>query len=106
MKWIFAPAVLLTAATPALAQDLVVKPLIDTRLRYEHVDQEGLADEDSDAVTLRVRAGVTASKGPWSVHAEAQGTLAIVDPYYDGLHGAAVRPLIADPERICLKNSG
>lgn len=102
MKWIVAPAALLAAATSAFAQELAVKPLIDTRLRYEHAEQEGLADEDSDAVTLRVRAGVTASKGPWSVLAEAQGTLAVVDHYYDGLHGAAVRPLIADPENVAL----
>jgi hypothetical protein len=36
------------------------------------------------------------------VLAEAQGVLALVDDYYDGLHGAATRPLIGDPENIAL----
>jgi hypothetical protein len=102
MKLVIAVGAALAAAAPACAQDLAVKPLIDTRLRYEHVEQEGLAEEEADAATLRVRAGVTASRGPWSVIAEAQGTLAIVDDYYDGLHGAAMRPLVADPENIAL----
>jgi hypothetical protein len=102
MKYILLPLAALTVAGPACAQDLVVKPLVDTRLRYEHVEQEGLATEDSDAVTIRVRAGINATKGPWSVLAEAQGVLAIIGDYYDGLHGAATRPLIADPQNVAL----
>lgn len=102
MKSLLLPVAALAAATPACAQDIVVKPLIDTRLRYEHVEQEGLSDPDSDAVTMRIRAGVTATHGPLSALVEAQGTLAIVDDYYDGLHGAATRPLIADPQNIAL----
>jgi hypothetical protein len=90
------------AAAPAIAQDVAVKPSIDARLRYENVEHETLPDEDADALTLRVRAGVQVSKGRWSALAEGQGTVAIVDHYYDGLHGAAVRPLIADPENIAL----
>jgi len=34
--------------------------------------------------------------------AEHQGTIAIVDEYFDGLHGLANRPLIADPENVAL----
>lgn len=102
MKWILSAAAGLVVATPACAQDIVVKPLVDARMRYEHVEQAGLADDTSEALTIRVRAGVTASTGPWSVLAEAQGNLAVIDDYYDGLHGAAVRPIIADPENIAL----
>jgi hypothetical protein len=92
---------LAAAAAPACAQDVVLKPLLDTRLRLETAQQDGLAD-DAQAVTLRVRAGVSATKGPWSALAEGQGTVAIVDRYFDGLQGAATRPLIADPENIAL----
>ncbi|NJR78553.1 alginate export family protein [Sphingomonas corticis] len=87
-------------ATPAAAQTLA--PLVDVRLRHEHARQAGLADPTSDAVTARVRAGVQATQGRWSALAEAQGNLAIVADYYEGLHGAAVRPLIADPQSIGL----
>jgi len=90
------------ATAPAVAQDVAVKPLIDARLRYEHVEQEALPDQDSDALTARVRAGIQVSAGSWSALAEAQGTLPIIGHYYDGLHGAAMRPLIADPGNVAL----
>jgi hypothetical protein len=32
----------------------------------------------------------------------AQGNLAVVDDYYDGLNGAATRPLVADPQNVAL----
>lgn len=92
----------LAAAAPAAAQTIDVKPLAEARLRYEGVSQEGLP-RDADAVTLRVRTGVQATAGPWSALAEAQGNLAIVDDYYDGLHGgAATRPLVNDPQNVAL----
>ena len=96
--------ILLLALAPAgaaHAQDIVLKPLGEARLRYETVDQDGLA-ADAEALTLRVRAGVEAKAGHWSALVEGQGNLAIVDDYFDGLHGAATRPLIADPETIAL----
>jgi hypothetical protein len=87
-------------ATPVAAQ--TVKPLVDVRLRYEGVDQVGLP-ETADAVTTRVRAGLQVSEGPWSALAEAQGNLAIVGEYYDGLHGSATRrPLVSDPGSVGL----
>ncbi|MDC7808737.1 hypothetical protein [Sphingomonas koreensis] len=93
----------LAAATPAAAQAqaLAVQPLAEARLRYEQADQDGLA-HDSDALTLRVRAGVQASHGPFLALAEAQANLAIAGDYYDGLQGAATRPLIADPQNVAL----
>lgn len=91
----------MVCATPAAAQTVALKPLVDVRARYEGVDQGGLAD-DADAVTVRVRAGLQATTGPWSALAEAQGNLSVLDDYYDGVHGAATRPLIGDPQNIGL----
>lgn len=96
--------ILLLALAPAgaaHAEDIVLKPLGEARLRYESVDQDGLATE-AEALTLRVRAGVEAKAGRWSALVEGQGNLAIIDDYFDGLRGAATRPLIADPENIAL----
>lgn len=93
----------LTAATPAAAQaqTLAVKPLAEARLRYEQVEQDGLA-LDANALTLRVRAGVEAKQGPLTALVEAQGNLAIAGDYDDGLQGAATRPLIADPQNVAI----
>lgn len=89
----------LVVAMPATAQ--TVKPLAEARLRYEQVEQDELA-LDADALTLRVRAGVQASHGPLTALVEAQGNLAIAGEYYDGLQGAATRPLIADPQNVAI----
>lgn len=91
----------LAPAGAAHAQDVTLKPLGEARLRYESVDQDGLAAE-ADALTLRIRAGVEAKARRWSALVEGQGNLALVDDYFDGLHGAAARPLVADPENIAL----
>lgn len=91
----------LAPAGAAHAQDIALKPLGEARLRYETVDQDGLAN-DAEALTLRVRAGVEAKAGRWSALVEGQGNLALIDDYFDGLHGAATRPIVADPENIAL----
>jgi len=100
---LLAPTVIvgLAAANPAAAQTVQLKPLLDARLRYEHVDQDGLP-EKADAATARVRAGVEAKSGALSALVEGQGTLALVADYYDGLQGTATRPLVADPENVAL----
>jgi hypothetical protein len=102
MRIFLVAAAAIATPLPAFAQDIALKPLAEARLRYEHVDQDGLPETQSDALTARVRAGLQASSGGFSALAEMQGTLAIVDSYYDGLHGAATRPLIADPQNIAL----
>jgi len=86
-------------ASPALAEPLKFKPLIDARLRYENVDQTGIAKE-ADAITARVRAGYELSSGPFSFLAEAEGTLAISEKYNSGLNGKTAHPLVADPQNI------
>jgi hypothetical protein len=93
-------ATTIALAMPAMAQ--TITPLADVRLRHEHVEEGGLP-RDSDAVTARVRTGLQVDTGRWSALAEAQGNLAIVGNYYDGLHGgASQRPLISDPQNIAL----
>lgn len=101
MRYSLVAAALLAAGGPACAQEIALKPLVDARLRYENVDQDGLA-EDGDAVTLRLRGGVEAQSGLLSALIEGQGTLAVIDNYSDGLHDAATRPLVADPQNIAL----
>jgi hypothetical protein len=102
MKYYLASAAVLAVAGPACAQEISLKPVAEARLRYEHADQEALAEEKSDALTVRARAGVTASSGALSATVVGQGTLAIIDDYYDGVNGAATRPIIADPQNVAL----
>ena len=101
MRLVIASLVGLAAGTPAAAQAIALKPLVDARLRYQHVDQAGFPLK-ADAATVRVRAGVEASSGSWAALVEGQGTLAIGANYFDGLHPPATRPLIADPENVAL----
>ena len=66
--------VILLALAPAgvaHARDVTLKPLGEARLRYEQVDQDGLA-ADADALTLRLRAGVETKAGRWSVRTRRQ----------------------------------
>ena len=74
MKRLILAAGLLAVAVPACADPILLKPIIDLRVRYEDDHQQGLA-ADSDARTARLRAGVAASDGPWSALVEAQGDL-------------------------------
>jgi hypothetical protein len=101
MKMLTATVAVLAAAGPACAEDLKLAPLADLRARYEYVDQDGLADK-ADALTLRLRGGLAASDGAFSALVEGEGTLAVISHYYDGLQGAATRPLVADPQNIGL----
>ena len=93
------------ALLPAAAQAVKLKPLIDTRLRYEHVDQQGFANE-AEAITARARLGVEATEGALSFLVEAEGTFAIEEKYSSGLNrktllpAAAGYPVIADPENV------
>lgn len=102
MRWAFATLIVgLAAGTPAAAQTIQLKPLVDARLRFETVDQDGIARE-ADSLTARIRAAVEARSGAWSALVEGQGTLALIDEYLDGLRPPATRPLVADPENVAL----
>jgi Alginate export len=90
-------------ASPAMAEEIKLKPIIEARLRYENVEQQGVAVE-ADAVTMRVRAGVEAKTGPFAFLVEGEGTLAIVEDYNSGVNGKA-GPIIPDPENIELNRA-
>ena len=99
MKTLLFTVAAVAAAGPACAQDFSIKPLFDTRLRYEHVDQDDFV-RDADAITWRIRAGAEVSNKDWSFLAEAEGTAPLKEDYNSGLNGKILRPLVADPENI------
>lgn len=84
---------------PAAAQAQQVKPLLDFRVRWENVDQDG-PSRDADALTLRGRAGAELTSGDWSLLAEGEATAAPVERYDSGLNGKTGYPILADPENI------
>ena len=84
-------------AAPASVGAAEVKPLVDVRLRYETVVQDGVA-RDAEAVTARARAGLEWVSGDWSLLAEGEGMLALAEAYDSGLNGKTRFPLVADPE--------
>lgn len=86
-------------STPAFAQTVTLKPLIDARLRYERVEQEPLTKE-ADALTARVRAGLEAKYRNFSLLAESEAVLAISPDYNSGLNGKVAYPIVADPQNI------
>jgi len=84
-----------------IADGVTLDPIIDANLRYEYVDQAGIA-EDADAVTLRTRLGAELKADGFSLLAEGEGTVALGDHYNDTLPGNGVEPYptVADPENI------
>ena len=97
-------AAMSTLATPALADEVKLKPLIDARLRYENVDQAPFASK-AEAIAARVRAGVEAKTKAFTVLVEAEGTLAISEKYNSGLNGKSAFPIVADPQNIELNRA-
>src|SRR3546814_17724128 len=80
----------------ALADGLDFKPIIDTRLRYENVDQDGIA-EKADALTVRARAGFELGLSKdLSVLVEGEGTLALNEDYNSGVNLKTAFPIVAD----------
>ncbi|WP_116092620.1 alginate export family protein [Sphingomonas crusticola] len=98
----FIAGALLAGAAPA--QNFAVKPLLDARLRYENVDQDGIA-RNADALTLRVRPGLQVSRAGWSALVEGEATLAIVDDYNDGTNGKTAFPNVIDPRNAELNRA-
>ncbi len=97
----FITLALLCSATPALADAIKIKPIIDARLRYESVDQKPFA-QDASAITARVRAGFEAKAGAFTLLAEAEGILALDESYNSGVNGKTAFPVVADPQTIGL----
>jgi len=74
------------------------KPLLNVRLRYESVDQAGIA-RDADAVTSRVRAGFeTGAIADTKFLGEFDWTAAISEKYNSTVNGKTQYPVVADPD--------
>jgi Alginate export len=99
MKKLLVSIVLLSSASPAYADAIRFKPIADARLRYEGVDQVGIA-RDAEAVTMRVRSGFELKKSDFAFLAEAEATLAISENYNSGLNGRTAFGVVADPQNI------
>jgi hypothetical protein len=97
MRWILLASAM--AGGPAMAAEVKVVPILDARLRYEAVEQEGLP-RDAEAITLRARGGVQINSGDWSILAEGEGNAALSERYNDGLNGKLAYPLVSDPKNI------
>lgn len=92
-------AALAPAAAAAQATADGFTPIVDARLRYEGVDQDGLP-RDADAVTARVRSGFEYRRGAFAVLAEAEATLAISGRYNSTTNGKTLFPVVADPQTV------
>lgn len=73
------------------------KLLIDARYRYEHVDQDGIANE-ANAHTLRARVGFLTGK-VWDLQllVEGEGVVQFNDDFNDTTNGNVTFPVVADP---------
>lgn len=100
----------LACASPAMAapgdpveigDGVTLDPILEALLRYEHVDQSGIAN-NADALTLRARIGAELKTSGFFLLAEGEGTLALSGKYNDTLPGNGVEPypVVADPENI------
>jgi hypothetical protein len=66
------------SGAPAAAEQFDLRPILNARARAEFVDQGTL---DATAVTLRVRAGAEARRGPFALLIEGEATVAPVRHY-------------------------
>jgi hypothetical protein len=74
------------------------KPIIDTRLRFEDVDQDPMA-EQAEALTLRARLGFETGKA-WATSLLAEGEFVwpLKDDYNSTTNGHTSYPTVPDPE--------
>jgi hypothetical protein len=73
--------------------------IVDTRLRYESVSQDGL--EDADAFTWRTRLGYeTRAWHGWKALAEIEGVAQLNDDFNDTVNGNTGLAIVADPEAL------
>jgi hypothetical protein len=101
--WGLILAALLPAGV-ARAQDGTVTPTLEARLRYEHVAQDGLP-EQADALTLRLRPGLVATRGRVSALVEGEAVVVLGSAFNDGLNGRTRYPLVADPANLELNRA-
>jgi len=74
-----------------------VKPIVDTRLRYESVEQDGML-QTAEALTLRGRLGFESGKvAGTALLAEGEFVRALDDHYNSTLNGQSAYAVVADP---------
>jgi hypothetical protein len=106
-KSILAIAIGIALSATAQAE---VKPILDTRLRYEGVEQDGLP-EAAEAMTLRARLGFETGKiAGTALLAEGEFVGPLVEDYNSTTNGNSAYPIVADPRssevnRLQLVNS-
>jgi hypothetical protein len=87
-----------------------LKPILDTRLRYESVEQDGI-NQDAEAMTLRGRVGFETGKvAGTALLAEGEFVRPVVEDYNSTTNGNTGYPVVADPRsselnRLQLTNS-
>ena len=95
-------------AGPAFAEDKNVfpfTPILEARLRYETVDQDGFA-EDADALTARLRFGFeTPTYNGFSFLADGEMIVPLVDDYNSTTNGHTQFPVVADPDGLELNRA-
>jgi hypothetical protein len=74
------------------------KPIVDTRLRFEDVDQDPMANQ-AEALTLRARLGFETGKA-WNTALLAEGEFVwpLTDDYNSTTNGNTQYPAVPDPE--------
>jgi len=84
-----------------IAEGVTLDPIFAARVRFEGVEQDTAA-AGADALTARVRAGLELKASGFSILAEAESTLAIVNDYNDTIPGNGIEPfpVVADPETL------
>lgn len=88
-----------------IGDGVTLDPIVEGLLCYERVDQDDIG-RDADALTMGMQMGAELKASGFSLLAEAEGTLAIVDHYNDtiagnnGYHGAEPYSIVADPETV------
>lgn len=89
------------AAAPALAIAAEPPPgdiIVDMRLRYESVDQDGFG-KDAQALTLRTRLGYeTAAWNGFKALIEGENIVALESAYNSTTNGKVRYPVVGDPE--------
>ncbi|MEZ5464499.1 MAG: alginate export family protein [Lysobacteraceae bacterium] len=95
-RQLFAVAAALSLS-PGLALADDVSASVDTRWRYEHVDDDAFA-ASADAHTLRLRIGGIWQWSPhWSLHGTLEHTSNLNDGFNSTRNGETNHPVVADP---------
>ena len=89
-----------------LSENVSLDLIANARIRYETVDQDGVAD-NADALTLRTRIGAMLNASNLQFLVEGEGTAALVDDYNDTIPGNGIEPfpVVADPESLELNRA-